>query len=96
MVEVLPFDQYRVKIDGTGRSSLRNRKFLRAITPYSQIARESATVLREVEADSTKDYETAQTVVENSPTPIMRSTRTRRPPDPLEMGTLRDDALLFQ
>ena len=62
VVEVLPFDQYRVKIDGTGRSSLRNRKFLRAITPYSQIARESATVLREVEADSTKDYKTAQTV----------------------------------
>ena len=33
VVEVLPFDQYRVKIDGTGRSSLCNRKFLRAITP---------------------------------------------------------------
>ena len=62
VVEVLPFDQYRVKIDGTERSSLCNRKFLRAITPYSQIAKELTTVLREVEADSTKDYKTAQTV----------------------------------
>ena len=38
VVEVLPFDQYRIKMDGTGRSSLRNRKFLRAIIPFSQSA----------------------------------------------------------
>ena len=36
VVEVLPFDQYRIKMDGTGRSSLRNRKFLRLITPFSK------------------------------------------------------------
>ena len=34
IVEVLPYDQYRVKLDGTGRCSLRNRRFLRAITPF--------------------------------------------------------------
>ena len=96
VVEVLPFDQYRVKIDGTERSSLCNRKFLRAITPYSQIAKELTTVLREVETDSMKDYETAQTVVKDSPTSIGRSTSTRRPPDSLEMNMLRDDILLFQ
>ena len=36
VVEVLQFDQYRIKMDGTGRSSLRNRKFLRLITPFSK------------------------------------------------------------
>ena len=39
VVEVLPYDQYRIKMDGTGRSSLRNRKFLRAITPFSHTTR---------------------------------------------------------
>ena len=29
VVEVLPFDQYRVKVDGSGRVTLRNRQFLR-------------------------------------------------------------------
>ena len=28
VVEVLPFDQYKVKMGGSGRLSLRNRKFL--------------------------------------------------------------------
>ena len=31
VVEVLPFDQYRVKVDGSGRITLRNRQFLRKI-----------------------------------------------------------------
>ena len=42
VVEVLPFDQYRVKLDGTGRSSLRNRKFLRPITPFSELSRKES------------------------------------------------------
>ena len=33
IVEVLPFRQYRVMIDGSRRITLRNRKFLRAFTP---------------------------------------------------------------
>ena len=57
VIEVLPFDQYRVKIDGTGRLSLRNRKFLRAITSYSRIARETDGGLREIEAGIAKDSE---------------------------------------
>ena len=57
VVEVLPFDQYRIKMDGTGRSSLRNRKFLRAIKPFSQSDREiiqplpSSTVDTDIGAD---------------------------------------------
>lgn len=36
IVEVKQFDQYLVKVDGSNRISLRNRKFLRKFTPYSQ------------------------------------------------------------
>ena len=34
VVAVLPFHKYHVKMDGTGRVSVRNRVFLRAILPY--------------------------------------------------------------
>ena len=34
VVEVKQHDQYVVKIDGSGRATLRNRKFLRKFTPY--------------------------------------------------------------
>ena len=36
VVEVRQFDQYVVKIDGSQRTSIRNRKFLRKIEPFSQ------------------------------------------------------------
>ena len=35
VVEVRQFDQYFVKVDGSGRVTLRNRKFLRHFTPVS-------------------------------------------------------------
>ena len=35
VVEILDHDQYRIKIDGSGRTTLRNRRFLRPITPFS-------------------------------------------------------------
>ena len=38
-MEKMPFDQYKVKMDGSGRISLRNRRFMRPITPYSSVAR---------------------------------------------------------
>ena len=31
IVEVMPYDKYRVKIDGTGRLTIRNRRFLKPI-----------------------------------------------------------------
>ena len=34
VIEVKQFDQYNIKIDGSGRVTLRNRKFLRKFTPY--------------------------------------------------------------
>ena len=36
IVEVRPFDQYVVKVHGSGRLTTRNRKFLRKVTPYAQ------------------------------------------------------------
>ena len=46
VVEVLPFDQYKVKMDGSGRLSLRNRKFLRPITPFTTgLSRQANTIL---------------------------------------------------
>ena len=34
VVEKKPFDQYIVRVDGSGRMTLRNRKFLRKISPF--------------------------------------------------------------
>ena len=42
IVEVMPFNQYKVKIDGTGKLSLRNRRFLRAILYCSRDCRRLA------------------------------------------------------
>ena len=38
VVEVKQYDQYLIKTDGSGRATLRNRKFLRKFTPYQQPA----------------------------------------------------------
>ena len=35
VMEVLPYDQYVVKVDGSGRLTTRNRRFLRKYTPFS-------------------------------------------------------------
>ncbi len=36
MVEKKPYNQYLIKIDGTGRTTLRNRKHLRKFTPFQK------------------------------------------------------------
>ncbi len=38
VVEVLQHHQYRIKIDGAGRCTLRNRQFLRKFTPYRSLS----------------------------------------------------------
>jgi len=40
MVESLGHDQYRIKVDGSGRLTLRNRRFLRGYTPATPYARQ--------------------------------------------------------
>ncbi|KAK5887229.1 hypothetical protein CesoFtcFv8_015851 [Champsocephalus esox] len=45
VVESPGHDQYRVKVDGSGRLTLRNRRFLRAYTPATPCAREQSAAL---------------------------------------------------
>ena len=40
VVEVRPNDQYMVKVDGSGRLTMRNRKFLRPIKPVKEMLRQ--------------------------------------------------------
>ena len=44
IVETRPFDQYVIKIHGSGRLTTRNRKFLRQITPYCPAPKPSAPI----------------------------------------------------
>jgi hypothetical protein len=37
VIEASPFDQYKVKMDGSGRVSVRNRRFLKQITPFTAV-----------------------------------------------------------
>ena len=41
MIEVLDHDQYRIKMDGSGRPSLRNRRFLKSIAPFNSPLQQS-------------------------------------------------------
>ena len=38
VLETLPHDQYRVKMDGSGRHTIRNRRFLKPITTYTALS----------------------------------------------------------
>ena len=46
VVDCLPFSQYKVKLDGTGRIMLRNRVALRRIIPYGQIIKDGPRIER--------------------------------------------------
>ena len=62
VIEVMQHDQYRVRVDGSGRITLRNRRFLRNFTPYRP---ESPTL--KVTHDLMSDRRTNNPV--NNPTP---------------------------
>ena len=60
VVEVKQFNQYLVKKDGSGRLTLRNRKFLRKFTPYNKSLDLSITrspALLNTTSDERKSYE---------------------------------------
>ena len=91
VVEVLPFDQYRIKMDGTGRPTLRSRKFLRAISTFSRSAADPSPTVPNNEDNQTDD-DIAPTVVGTEETinvdsSIRRSARTSKPPVRLEMSS---------
>ena len=39
VVEVMQYDQYKIRMDGSGRASVRNRKFLKKIVPFNSVTR---------------------------------------------------------
>ena len=71
IVEIKDHDQYVVRVDGSGRMTLRNRKFLRKITPYSM-------------TKHIRDSDTSNCSPEPSPTPPMPQMPPTPPPMVLE------------
>ena len=81
VVEVLAFDQYRIKVDGSGRISLRNRRFLRPITPYNRI--ETGT------QDGQEGADSVEPPLGDSLTKVpRRSERVRHPPQRYGIGVI--------
>ena len=76
IVEVLKVDHYKVKIDGSGRLSLHNRRFLQPITPYTSMDISADGAGIEVSDKVQEDHGEATEPFNDS-----RSTRTRRAPD---------------
>ncbi len=56
VVEVLGYDSYNVRLDGSGRVTKRNRRYLRPILPYTRV------LAKGLGASENKD--TASTVME--------------------------------
>jgi hypothetical protein len=67
VVEIKPFDQYVVKIHGSGRLTTRNRKFLRQITPYCQSPKPSFVPMHVSQPGPTQTPATADSPEVDSP-----------------------------
>ena len=64
VVETLPHDQYRIKMDGSGRHTIRNRRFLKPIVTYTALSSRPQTLrvpTREGEEDDTGSTRSAHT-----------------------------------
>lgn len=99
VVEAKPFDQYVVMVDGSRHLTIRNRKFLRPINPYSR-QREGNTTLVPATTPATHAATTPATDPATDPAttpapppaPILiadtlrRSERTRREPSRFQAG----------
>ena len=89
VVENLDNQQYTVKMDGSGRVTLRNRKFLRKIEPFipRNITVEKLLDDQKVddkeggEAKVTENFTEEQVVDETVDDEVRRSTRVRHTPD---------------
>ena len=84
VVEVLPHDQYRVKMDGSGRNTLRNRRFLKPITPYTSLSSRShrlphAPVTQEVPAQGEGEEEDTGTDQVTTTLPHLDTVNTAGP-----------------
>ena len=89
VIEVKQYDQYLIKIDGSGRVTLRNRKFLRKIVPVKKDTHPYNAFIRPLteplqpDIPSRNDDATPPSNVQpqnNEPLNLRRSTRIRRTP----------------
>ena len=71
VVEVRQFHQYVIKVDGSGRLTLRNRQHLRKFTPFKTLRHEDIieTIMRPT--GSTEEGHEDQTPTSDSPAPIL-------------------------
>ena len=90
VVESLGNQQYSVKMDGSGRVTLRNRKFLRKIEPYLSraVSLDPSPQITQPIINSQTEEDISKTVGQQEVTPdtmdnisLRRSTRVRREPD---------------
>ena len=64
VLETHPHDQYRIKMDGSGRHTIRNRRFLKPIVTYTALSSRPQTLrvpTREGEEDDTGSTQLAHT-----------------------------------
>ena len=92
VVEVMPFDKYKIKIDGTGRITTRNRRFLKPIRPVSGESQQCTDGSEEetgVENKTSGGTDLDQDLGESSGL-ATRTTygRLSRPPERLEVSVL--------
>ena len=78
IVEVLDHDQHRVKVDGSGRVTLRNRRFLRPYTPATPYIANRAPPSRPVEAQPQR----IEVPMSPPPTPAQAEPPTPESPNP--------------
>ena len=102
VVEVLPFDQYLVRVDGSGRVTRRNRQFLRIIGQGDSIADDTGrqdqsssiadTTGRETENGKIAEGIKKPDTVTSAPTQPVDSTGNKEEPNPMEVRGHDDTA----
>lgn len=82
IVEVNKFDQYAVKVDGSGRITLRNRKFLRKYQPYAATD-PTITIIDDLKYNTSQPFRPSDKIsVEPSEQPRPRTCIQMTPSDP--------------
>ena len=74
VVEVLPYDRYVLRVDGSGRLTTRNRRFLRKYTPYS------TTIPNFEEAYDCDAWQKQRTPLTDNTTPVPDMANSGLPP----------------
>ena len=78
IVEVREHDQYVVKVDGSGRMTLRNRKFLKKITPYAMTKHFKSSYT----TASTPEAQSSPPVIQSPPVTAAEPREVVTPPSP--------------